>query len=648
MNVNVVSYAGLTHSFENAAVNQWVSQDWSAYAGISFWLYGNNSGTTLFVDVLDNRNPGSTKDDAERFSVDFKDNFSGWKQIEIPFDSLHRKEIGNGAPNDGLGLTEVHGWAFGAVTTPAPQIYYLDDVSLYGTAPVRPLTVGFSTIDFKVIEGAAATVTAKLSKPSADPVTVNYTTKLGNAVPDRDYVPQAGILTFPPNVTLQSFTVPTIDDTKYQGERGVLVELSAPTGGAALGLPPVARVAIQDNEAYDPTLLDDFETYPLSVVGRQEGHARQPRDRGRFRPGAARDRAPIEHVLAVGQKNGAGAYEFGRTFPTGPGLERLRRSELLVVRPEQRPGRSRSSSPTTRPRRAGRPLAVEAGLERRVRRQGRQRCPTPASGATRSATAPSTASPAGATTSCEYYTNNTDNVATDGQGNLVITVKKADGSLQCYYGPCQYTSARLLTKNRFEVAYGRVEARVKVPRGAGLWPAFWMLGTDIDRVGWPQTGEIDIMEHVGPPAQRGLRHHPRPGLFGRAELRQQLRPGQAGRRRLPHLCRRMAAGQDRLVPSTAFPITRRRRATPSCRASSGSSTIRSSCCSTSPSAATLAAPSAPTRPSRRPRSSITCASTRRRPQPVEFKASFRDNFSGLAEGLRALRRLSRYERRRWT
>ena len=67
----------------------------------------------------------------------------------------------------------------------------------------------------------------------------------------------------------------------------------------------------------------------------------------------------------------------------------------------------------------------------------------------------------------------------------------------CYYGPCEYTSARLLTKNRFEVAYGRVEARIKVPMGAGLWPAFWMLGTDIDQVNWPQTGEIDIMEFVG-------------------------------------------------------------------------------------------------------------------------------------------------------
>ena len=59
MDVNVVAYAGFVHNFSNDTANQWVSQDWSAYEGISFWLYGNNSGTTLFVDVLDNRNPGS-------------------------------------------------------------------------------------------------------------------------------------------------------------------------------------------------------------------------------------------------------------------------------------------------------------------------------------------------------------------------------------------------------------------------------------------------------------------------------------------------------------------------------------------------------------------------------------------------------------
>ena len=67
----------------------------------------------------------------------------------------------------------------------------------------------------------------------------------------------------------------------------------------------------------------------------------------------------------------------------------------------------------------------------------------------------------------------------------------------CYYGPCLYTSARLISQNRAEFAYGRIEAGIQLPDGdAGLWPAFWSLGTDIGEVGWPQTGEIDIMEYV--------------------------------------------------------------------------------------------------------------------------------------------------------
>src|SRR5260221_7954700 len=64
--VNVVSYAGFVHAFENAAVNTWVTQDWSAYEGISFWSYGRSSGTTLFLDVLDNRNPGPVRAHAAR------------------------------------------------------------------------------------------------------------------------------------------------------------------------------------------------------------------------------------------------------------------------------------------------------------------------------------------------------------------------------------------------------------------------------------------------------------------------------------------------------------------------------------------------------------------------------------------------------
>lgn len=100
----------------------------------------------------------------------------------------------------------------------------------------------------------------------------------------------------------------------------------------------------------------------------------------------------------------------------------------------------------------------------------------------------------------QYYTNDLGNAATDGAGNMVISIQELDPNttdLVCYYGPCEYTSARLLTKNKISFEYGRIETRIQVPSGEeGLWPAFWALGTDIDEVAWPQAGEIDIMEYV--------------------------------------------------------------------------------------------------------------------------------------------------------
>jgi beta-glucanase (GH16 family) len=493
MDLNVVSYAGFTHSFENASLDQWVSQDWSAYKGISFWLYGNNSGTTLFVDVLDNRNPGSTTEDAERWSINLQDNFNGWQEIQIPFASMNRKEIGNGAPNDGFGLTEVHGWALGAITTPSPQTYYVDNAMLYGVAPVKPLTVGFGSIDFKITEGTTASVTVKLSKPSADPVTVDYATGMGFAIPDRDYVPTSGTLTFPPNTTVQSFNVQTIEDQKYQGERGVLLELSNPTGGADLGRPAIARLNILDNESYDPNLLDDFETYPYLWSVDKKANLSNPE----FAAGdmlALPGQGAFEHVLQVGQKNGAGTYGFSRTFPLSQdwsdsqgvsfwyyGRNSNRDVQVILANHQ-----AASSDPTKWKLVWSDEFNSKAGAAPNSNVWGQEVGDGTVNGI-----------PGWGNDELEYYTAGTENVATDGKGNLQITVKENDESLTCYYGPCEYTSARLLTKERFEVAYGRVEARIKVPEGAGLWPAFWMLGTDIDRVAWPQTGEIDIMEYVG-------------------------------------------------------------------------------------------------------------------------------------------------------
>ena len=108
----------------------------------------------------------------------------------------------------------------------------------------------------------------------------------------------------------------------------------------------------------------------------------------------------------------------------------------------------------------------------------------------------------------EYYTNRIDN-AYQSAGSLVIKAIKErfTGSDNVTR---DYTSARLITKNKFTVKYGRVEARLKVPFGQGIWPAFWMLGDNIDTVGWPNCGEMDIMENIGrePTIVHGTLHGP--------------------------------------------------------------------------------------------------------------------------------------------
>jgi beta-glucanase (GH16 family) len=103
----------------------------------------------------------------------------------------------------------------------------------------------------------------------------------------------------------------------------------------------------------------------------------------------------------------------------------------------------------------------------------------------------------------QYYTNRSDNVSIS-NGTLKIIAKKES------YSGSAYTSARILTKNKFSVKYGKIEVRAKLPAGVGTWPAAWMLGNNIDQVGWPACGEIDIMEHKGSDQNRiyGTLHHP--------------------------------------------------------------------------------------------------------------------------------------------
>jgi len=144
MNLNVKSWAGVLHRFAGDGTDEWVSYDWRGARELSFWIYGHNTGTTLVIDVLDNRNRCSTVDDAERYSYTFTDNFDGWKLFSIPFEVMIRKEIGNDAPNDGLGLDAVHGWGIATLDTKGSKRYWMDDVRLRYTPLLADVPEGVS------------------------------------------------------------------------------------------------------------------------------------------------------------------------------------------------------------------------------------------------------------------------------------------------------------------------------------------------------------------------------------------------------------------------------------------------------------------------------------------------------------------------
>lgn len=91
----------------------------------------------------------------------------------------------------------------------------------------------------------------------------------------------------------------------------------------------------------------------------------------------------------------------------------------------------------------------------------------------------------------EYDTDRTENVSLDGEGNLAIISRRES------FAGSAFTSARITTAGKFDQTYGRFEASIKMPWGPGIWPAFWLLGANINEVSWPQCGEIDIMEYRG-------------------------------------------------------------------------------------------------------------------------------------------------------
>jgi beta-glucanase (GH16 family) len=299
-------WGGYTHAFTDGT--DWIGRDWSSYSALSFWLYGNNTGGTVRVEIFDNRNPDTTWDTAERFYYNMTDDFSGWQRSIIPFSEFKRRTDfqPDNVLNDGFGLTEVSGYAFAFPAGVGAQNAYIDDVMILTEAGVEALAV------------------------------------VGEAEP--------------------------------------------------------TEVASTSSEALNWVLFwgDEFD-----------GAAGEPPNSDNW-------------TCEIGGQ-GWGNQEW------------------------------------------------------------------------------------------QYYTLRTENASTDGEGNLAITAREENpGDYNCWYGECTHTSARCITMDKVEFSYGRVEARLKLPYGQGIWPAFWMLGANFRSAGWPGSGEIDIMENIGrePRTVHGTVHGP--------------------------------------------------------------------------------------------------------------------------------------------
>jgi beta-glucanase (GH16 family) len=491
---------GFSHAFENAGVSEWVSQDWSTYEGLSLWVYGSNTGGNFRLDLFDNRaatGPYATTDSAERFFYTIPDDFTGWQHLMIPFTGFARRSDWQpaGAPDDGLTLTETWGYAVDFPGGVGAHSAYLDYVMLYGDSRQPELTVAFADPEYSVIEGQAAHLVVTLNYTATAPVTVAYATAESLATPDRDFTPVSGTLSIAPGALTADIVIPTLDDGKNEVAERVAVLLFDPEG-ATLGFQRRTVLVIEDNDSADPNLLDDFEGFhPFTVVtGTVTLNATEV---AAASPLALPGQGAYEHVLHIAA---AGESEFVRTYPVGQdwsshdGLSfwfhGTNSGEEIAV---QLLDNQSTSTAAVDPAEWVPVWSQEFDEPVGTAPDGNIWTHELGDGALNDVVG-------WGNSELQYYTNSTDNAATDGAGNLKITLRQVDtenGDLVCHYGMCEYTSARLISANKAEFAYGRVEARVQVPSGAGLWPAFWMLGTNIGTVGWPTSGEIDIMEYVG-------------------------------------------------------------------------------------------------------------------------------------------------------
>ncbi|MGV9451441.1 glycoside hydrolase family 3 protein [Streptomyces sp. NPDC003635] len=231
---DISGYGGFTHDF---AFDK-PAHDWSASKGIRFWWDGRNNGKKIAFELKDG---GANGEASELWTTSFTDDFSGWKQIEIPFtDFVYRTDYQPvGGIDQVLGLTETWGYA---VTLPvgAPGEFAMDGVELYGRAD-QALRASVSTdaAVYPVREGGTASVRVSVvttgSAPIDEPVTVAYETGGGTADSGEDYTPVSGTITFPAGTAsgaTRTLRVPTLKDRSAETAETVPLKLAV-TGAKA-------------------------------------------------------------------------------------------------------------------------------------------------------------------------------------------------------------------------------------------------------------------------------------------------------------------------------------------------------------------------------------------------------------------------------
>ena len=532
VNFDIAAWGGFTHVFNDG--EDWTEMDWRDYNAISFAFLGNNTGGAIQFEIFDNLNADLAGDTAERWFYRFVDDAYGWRQIEIPFIDFQRRSDWqpSSAPDDGFGLDAVSGYAFGLPAGIGSGFAIIDEVQLVVLPEVASPAAAIAEEE---AEAAAAPEAVELPEvslnealleaiPYAEPLMVaDYENGLpyvsqadgaaigfvawgdttANAIIGTSQIMPFTELALPeasaPNQSLRidynigawgGFTHAFSDGAGWQSmdwtsHNAMQFWLSGNNTGG------VIQVEIFDNrqpgsnadtaERFFYHLLDDYEgwrqfTIPFAFFQR----------RADWQPGGAPDDG--FNLAAVW------GYAFG--FPAGVGAQTAYLDDLMVVVVDD-PAQVQISASD---------MAAEVEIDESIGWDTREwellwsdefeaEAGAPISSASWTC---EVGGHGWGNNELEYYTDRVENAAHDGAGNLVITAREETlEQASCHYGECRYTSARCITQDKVEFTYGRVEARIDIPNGQGIWPAFWMLGANFPEIGWPLSGEIDILENVG-------------------------------------------------------------------------------------------------------------------------------------------------------